>query len=73
MQKLYVNDKKFYKTVAGITIPIALQGLITSGVNAVDTMMIGQVSQNHLSGVSMANQFITLFHIFCMFPYTSVN
>lgn len=66
MQKLYVKDKQFYKTVAGITIPIALQGLITSGVNAVDTMMIGQVSQNHLSGVSMANQFISLFHIFCM-------
>lgn len=66
MQKLYVKDKKFYKTVAGITIPIALQGLITSGVNMMDTMMIGKVSQTHLSGVSLANQFISIFHIFCM-------
>jgi len=66
MQKLYVNDKKFYKTVAGITIPIALQGLITSGVNAMDTMMISKVSQTHMSGVSLANQFISIFHIFCM-------
>jgi len=66
MQKLYVSDKKFYKTVAGITIPIALQGLITSGVNAMDTMMISKVSQTHMSGVSLANQFISIFHIFCM-------
>lgn len=66
MQKLYVNDKKFYKTVSGITIPIALQGLITSGVNMMDTIMIGQVSQTHLSSVSLANQFISIFHIFCM-------
>ena len=66
MQKLYVSDKKFYKTVAGITIPIALQGLITSGVNAMDTMMISKVSQTHMSVVSLANQFISIFHIFCM-------
>lgn len=66
MQKLYVNDKKFYQTVAGITIPIALQGLITSGVNAMDTMMISKVSQTHMSAVSLANQFISIFHIFCM-------
>ncbi len=66
MQKLYVSNKKFYKTVAGITIPIALQGLITSGVNAMDTMMISKVSQTHMSGVSLANQFISIFHIFCM-------
>ena len=66
MQKLYVNDKKFYKQVAGIAIPIALQGLITSGVNMMDTIMIGAVGQTQLSAVSLANQFINVFHIFCM-------
>ena len=66
MQKLYVNDKKFYKQVAGIAIPIALQGLITSGVNMMDTIMIGAVGETQLSAVSLANQFINVFHIFCM-------
>ena len=66
MQKLYVKDKNFYKKVAGISIPIALQGLITSGVNMMDTIMIGKVGETELSAVSLANQFISVFHIFCM-------
>ena len=66
MHKLYVNDKKFYKTVAGIAIPIALQGLITQGVNMMDTIMIGAIGETELSAVSLANQFINIFHIFCM-------
>lgn len=66
MHKLYVKDKKFYTTVAGIAIPIALQGLITAGVNMMDTIMIGSVGETQLSAVSLANQFISIFHIFCM-------
>ena len=66
MQKLYVNDKDFYKKVAKISIPIALQGLITTGVNMMDTIMIGAVGETQLSAVSLANQFINIFHIFCM-------
>ena len=66
MQKLYVKDKHFYKQVAGIAIPIALQGLITTGVNMMDTIMIGIIGETQLSAVSLANQFINIFHIFCM-------
>lgn len=66
MPKLYVNDKKFYKKVASIAIPIALQGLITTGVNMMDTIMVGVVGETELSAVSLANQFINIFHIFCM-------
>ena len=49
MEKLYVKDKNFYKKVAGISIPIALQGLITSGVNMMDTIMIGSVGETEES------------------------
>ncbi len=66
MSSLLVKDKGFYKTVAKISIPIALQGLITNGVNMMDTIMIGAVGETELSAVSLANQFITIFHIFCM-------
>ena len=66
MQKLYVKDMKFYKTVLGITIPIALQGLITTGVNMMDNIMVGRVGETQLSAVALANQFISIFHIFCM-------
>jgi len=66
MHSLIVKDKGFYKNVAKIAIPIALQGLITSGVNMMDTIMVGAVGETQLSAVSLANQFITIFHIFCM-------
>ncbi len=66
MSRLYTTDKGFYKKVAGIAIPIALQGLITTGVNMMDTIMIGMVGETELSAVSLANQFINIYHIFCM-------
>ena len=66
MQKLYVKDVAFYKKVARISIPIAMQGLITSGVNMMDNIMISAVGETELSAVSLANQFINVFHIFCM-------
>ncbi len=66
MSSLFIRDSGFYKKVAGIAIPIALQGLITSGVNMMDTLMVGKIGQTELSAVSLANQFITIFHIFCM-------
>lgn len=66
MLGLFIKDKNFYKTVATIAIPIALQGLITTGVNMMDTIMVGKVGETQLSAVSLANQFINIFHIFCM-------
>ena len=66
MKSLYIKDTNFYKKVAAIALPIALQGLITQGVNMMDTLMIGIVGETELSAVSLANQFITIFHIFCM-------
>jgi len=66
MHALFIKDKEFYKNVARISIPIALQGLITTGVNMMDTVMVGAVGETELSAVSLANQFINIFHIFCM-------
>ena len=66
MHSLIIKDKNFYKSAIKIALPIALQGLITQGVNAMDTIMVGAVGETELSAVSLANQFITIFHIFCM-------
>ena len=63
---LFIKDKNFYKKAAGIALPIALQGLITNGVNIMDTVMVGTLGETALSAVSLANQFINIFHIFCM-------
>ncbi len=66
MASVIIKDKHFYKRVAQIAIPIAIQGLITNGVNVMDTIMVGTLGETQLSAVSLANQFITIFHILCM-------
>ena len=66
MNKLYKNDPAFYRKVFAITLPIALQSLITIGVNMLDTIMVGSLGDDALSATSLANSFITVYHIFCM-------
>lgn len=64
--QLFVRDKQFYKTTVKIAVPIVLQSMITMGVNMMDTFMVGKLGEIPLSGSSLANEFINLFHILCM-------
>lgn len=57
---------QFYKKVFIISIPIALQSLITIGVNMLDTMMVGSLGDDALSATYLANSFISVFQILCM-------
>ena len=68
MQALRLTDdkKKFYGTICKIAIPVILQNMITMGVNLMDTVMLGSYGEVQLSGSSLANDFINIFHILCM-------
>ena len=61
-----VKDKAFYRKVLHIAVPIALQSLITIGVNMMDTVMLGSMGETQLSASSLSNQFVQVFQIFCM-------
>lgn len=63
---LFKKDPVFYKSVFSLAIPIALQSLITIGVNMLDTIMVGSLGENALSATSLANSFISIYHILCM-------
>lgn len=54
--KLFVRDRKFYKSFVSMTAIIALQNLITFAVNLADNVMIGGYSQTAMSGVAIVNQ-----------------
>ena len=56
--KLYKKDPSFYKKVFTLALPIAMQSLITIGVNMLDTIMVGSLGENALSATSLANSFI---------------
>ena len=62
----YLGDKKLYKDMARIAVPISLQSLITVGINLMDTIMLSSMGDAQLSASSLAGQFINVFHIFCM-------
>ncbi|MDO5155128.1 MAG: MATE family efflux transporter [Eubacteriales bacterium] len=64
--KEYLGDKQFYKKTSLIALPIAMQSLITIGVNLLDNIMLGALGEIPLSASSLAVQFITFFHICCM-------
>lgn len=66
MSKLFRKDPAFYKKVFTLALPIALQSLITIGVNMLDTIMVGSLGENALSATSLANSFISIYQIFCM-------
>ena len=72
MNKLIVRDRGFYRNVLVLALPIALQSLITIGVNMLDNIMVGkigatpEISECALSATSLGNTFISIYHIFCM-------
>lgn len=59
-----VTDKGFYKSLLAIAIPIALQNVISFGVQMLDTVMVGSLGDVPLSAVSLANQFFFVFMVF---------
>ena len=64
--KEYLGDKSFYKTMFAIAIPVALQQLITVGINLMDNVMLSGMGDAQLSAASLAGQFVNMFQIFCM-------
>lgn len=64
--KYIETDKKFYVKLIEIALPIALQSIITTGVNLVDTIMLGNLGETALSSSALSNQFIAVFTFLCM-------
>ena len=54
--KYFVKDRYFYRTFFALLVTLALQNLITFGVNLADNLMIGAYSEAALSGVALVNQ-----------------
>ncbi|MGM8296926.1 MATE family efflux transporter [Clostridium perfringens] len=52
---IITRDKRFYRLLFSIALPIAVQNLITFMVSMVDTLMVGVLGEIQLSAVSIAN------------------
>ncbi len=52
----FFRDSEYYRSLFGLALPIALQNLITSSLNFVSVIMIGQLGEVHIASVGLANQ-----------------
>lgn len=61
--KNLARDKKFYKMILLVAVPIMIQNGITNFVSLLDNIMVGVVGTDQMSGVAIANQFVFVFNI----------
>lgn len=66
VMKRFVGDKKFYKRLFAVALPIMLQNGITNFVSLLDNIMVGRLGTEQMSGVSIVNQLIFIFFL-CLF------
>lgn len=62
MSKL-IGDRKFYRMVLTVTIPIVIQNGITNFVSLLDNIMVGTLGTEPMSGVSIVNQLLFVFNL----------
>ena len=58
-----LQDRIFLKKAVMIALPVALQGMLNTIVNLVDTMMIGQLGETTIAAVGLANKVFFVFSL----------
>ena len=61
--KSLIGDKKFYRMVLIVCIPIVIQNGFTNLASLLDNIMIGQLGTLSMSGVSISNQLFQVFNV----------
>lgn len=59
--KPHIADRAFYKYAFAVMAPIMFQQLITTLVNLVDNLQVGQLGSQSIAGVGIANQFFFIY------------
>ncbi len=59
----FIGDRKFYRAVLALVLPVIAQNILSNFVNLLDNVMVGQVGTIEMSGVAIANQLIFVFNL----------
>ena len=59
----YLGDRRFYRMVLAVAVPIMVQNGITNFVSLLDNIMVGSLGTESMSGVSIVNQFVFVFYL----------
>lgn len=66
LKKKFIGDRKFYKMVMSVAVPIMIQNGITNFVSLLDNIMVGRVGTEQMSGVAIVNQLLFVYYL-CIF------
>ena len=69
-QPITIETRPLYRTLARVALPIALQSLIASSLNLVDSLMVGSLGEAELAAVGLSTQLFFL-HWGVMFGFAS--
>ncbi|SMC31362.1 putative efflux protein, MATE family [Oscillospiraceae bacterium] len=61
--KIRSEDKRFYKMLLTIAVPMMIQNGLSNFVSLLDNLMIGSCGTNAISGVAISNQLIFVFYL----------
>lgn len=67
---IVIENRKLYKTLARVALPIALQSLIASSLSLIDSLMVGSLGEVELAAVGLSSQFFFV-HWGVMFGFVS--
>lgn len=62
-RRKFIGDRKFYKYIICLALPMIAQNAITSFVSFLDNIMVGKIGTEQMSGVAIVNQLIFVFNI----------
>ena len=63
MASKWIGDRRFYKSVMIVALPIIVQNAITTFVNMLDNIMVGQTGTLPMSAVSISNQLMMVLNL----------
>lgn len=58
-----IGDKRFYRRLFGIAVPMMIQMGITNFASMLDNIMVGQVGTEQMTGVAIANQLVFVYNL----------
>ncbi len=67
-----IGDRKFYRHVLAVSLPIMIQNFITNFVSLLDNIMVGRIGTTAMTGVAISNQLIFVFNL-CIFGCVSAS
>ena len=69
-ENIVIESKSLYRTLRRVALPIALQSLIASSLNLIDTLMVGSLGEVELASVGLSTQLFFI-HWGVLFGFSS--